>query len=274
MGKYVFFNGKIILEKNVKISFNDLGFARGYGVFDAMRTINGKPFLIKEHYERLQNSAKELNLFLKISLTEFEKIINKLLLRNKIKNEIAIKTILTGGKSSNGLRMDGEPTLLITINDLNKVTPKKELYKKGAKIILVEFQRYLPEAKTLNYIVAIQNQRKKEKSGATEIVYYNKGYLLEGSTSNIFIVKNDKIITPDKNILLGTTRNLLIQLLRKKNRKIEARDVKLKEIFEADEVFLTGTFKNILPIVRMDDKIIGDGKVGEVTAKIMKLIEG
>lgn len=238
-----------------------------------MRTTNGKPFLIKEHYRRLQNSAKELNLFLKISLRKFEEIVDELLSQNKVKDESAIKTILTGGKSSNGLRMDGEPTLLITVNDLKKVIPKKELYKKGTKIILVEFQRYLPKVKTLNYIFAIKNQQKKEKSEAIEIIYHNEGYLLEGSTSNIFIVKNDKIITPDKNILLGTTRNLLIQLLRKKNQKIEVRDVKLKEIFEADEVFLTGTFKNILPIVQIDNKMIGDGRVGDVTTKIMKLIE-
>ncbi len=273
--KKAYYNGKIISEDKVKIDFNDLGFARGYGVFDAMKTVEGHPFLLKAHFKRLQNSAKLLNIDFTLSLPEFVGIVNELLALNKnifSNNDVTIRTTVTGGVSSNGLKMDGKPTVLITINDLSLVTPDKELYKTGAKIITIDFQRIMPEAKTTNYLTAILHQKDKEESGATEIVYHHNDLLLEGATSNIFIVKNGEFITPDKNVLSGTTRNLVIKLLSEAGEVTGKRNVKMEELFEADEVFLTGTFKGVLPIVQVDDKMIGDGQVGEKTKLAMELI--
>ncbi len=260
------------MEKDVWIDFNDLGFVRGYGVFEAIKTVNRKPFLLKEHFERLQKSATELNLKLDMMWREFSETISDLLWKNQIEKDVAIKVVLTGGVSSNGLKMDGTPTFLITLKDLSAVTPAEELYQTGAKIVLVEFQRYLPEIKTLNYIVAIQNQKRKERENASEIVYHQAGFLLEGATSNIFIVKNNRVITPKKDILPGTVRNFVIELLRENGTIVEVRKVKLSELFEADEVFLTGTFKNILPVTGIEDKEVGNGKVGELTKVAMELL--
>ncbi len=273
--KKAYYNGEIIPEDEVKINFNDLGFARGYGVFDAMKTVEGRPFLLKAHFKRLQNSVRLLNIDFKLSLPEFVKIVNKLLSLNQdifSGEDVVIRTMVTGGVSSNGLKMDGEPTVLITINDLSLVVPDKELYKTGAKIITVDFQRVMPEAKTTNYLTAVLHQKEKEETGATEIVYYHKGLLSEGATSNIFIVKNGKFITPAKNVLSGTTRNLVVKLLLETGEVVEKREVGIKELFKADEVFLTGTFKGVLPIIQADDKIIGSGQVGEKTKLAMELI--
>ena len=148
-----------------------------------------------------------------------------------------------------------------------------QLYKTGAKIISVEFQRQLPTVKTTNYITALQHQRAKKKNEALDILYYNKGMVLEGSTSNIFIVKRNKIITPVKNILLGVTRNFVIKLLKDYNIIVEEREIELKELLEADEIFLTGTFKDILPIVKVDNIAIGDGAVGRKTEQGIKLLK-
>ncbi len=273
--KKAYYNGKIISEDKVKIDFNDLGFARGYGVFDAMKTMEGQPFLLKAHFKRLQNSVKLLNIDFKLSLSEFIEIVNKLLSLNQNifpGEEVVIRTTVTGGVSFNGLKMDGEPTVLITINDLSLVTPEKKLYKTGAKVITVDFQRIMPEAKTTNYLTAILHQKDKEKAEAIEIVYYHNNLLLEGATSNIFIVKDGQFSTPGKNVLSGTMRNLLIKLLSENGEMVEKREVGLKELFEADEVFLTGTFKGVLPIVQVDDKMIGDGQVGEKTKLAMELV--
>jgi len=271
--KYAYYNGGIIEEENISINHQDLGFQRGYGIMDAMKTVNGVPFLIKEHFERLEEGLGALNLQVSINLQQFKEIVDELLAKNSCDRDVAIKTVVTGGKSSNGFDMDGEPTVLITLNSLANVTPNKQLYKTGAKIISVEFQRQLPTVKTTNYITALQHQKVKKKNEALDILYYNKEIVLEGSTSNIFIVKGDEIITPVKNILLGVTRNFVIKLLKEHNIIVEEREIKLRELLEADEIFSTGTFKDILPIVKVDNIAIGDGAVGRKTEQGIKLLK-
>jgi len=274
MKKYAYFNGEIIPENDVVISHRDLGFLRGYGIMDALRTVKGKPFLIKEHFERLEGGMEAMNLKTNLSLEKFAEIISSLLNKNKSKADVAIKTIITGGESSNGLNMDGAPTVLITVNDLSAVSLSANSYKNGAKVVSAEFQRAMPEIKTTNYIFAVQQQEFKNSAQANEIIYRKKGFLLEGATSSIFIVKNGQIATPSVNILSGTMRNFVIKTLAKENITVEVRRVKFQEALNADEIFLTGTFKNILPIVQVDDIIIGDGRVGKMTDKVMEIISG
>jgi len=271
MKKYAYFNNKIIPEDDIIISHHDLGFLRGYGIMDAMRTIKGRPFLLKEHFERLDDGVKTLNIKWGLDLKKFTKIIKRLLEKNNFINDVAIKTIVTGGVSSNGLKIDKEPTILITINNLEGVSPSEDDYSKGVGVISAEFQRFMPETKTTNYIFALQHQVQKEKFKANEIIYKNKGKVLEGATSNIFIIKDGKILTPSKNILMGTTRNFLINILKKEGFEVEGRIIKFEELLRADEIFLTGTFKNILPVIKVDDIIIGSGKVGEITNNIINL---
>ncbi len=271
MKKYAYFNNKIIPEDDIIISHHDLGFLRGYGIMDAMRTIKGRPFLLKEHFERLDDGVKTLNIKWGLDLKKFTKIIKRLLEKNNFINDVAIKTIVTGGVSSNGLKIDKEPTILITINNLEGVSPSEDDYSKGVGVISAEFQRFMPETKTTNYIFALQHQAQKEKFKANEIIYKNKGELLEGATSNIFIIKNEKVITSNDGILMGTTRNFLINILKKEEFEVVERIVKFEELLGADEIFLTGTFKNILPVIKVDDIIIGSGKVGEITKNIINL---
>jgi len=270
--RYCYFNGKIIDFNKVSISPNDLGFLRGYGVFDAMRTFGKKPFLLEEHWNRLVNSAEKLNISILISKEEFSDIIDTLLDKNNLE-DVSIKTVLTGGISDNGITMNGEPTLLITVDDINVFIPSQEFFKKGAKVITLDFKRFLPKVKTLNYIAAIKEQERKDETGAQEIIYVNDGIVLEGATSNVFIVKDNKIITSIDDILMGTTRNFAVELAKKNDLKIEERTVKVEELFSADEIFITGSYKWILPITNVDEKTIGLGKIGEITKKIMSLAD-
>jgi branched-subunit amino acid aminotransferase/4-amino-4-deoxychorismate lyase len=271
--KYAYYNGKIILEKDVVISHRDLGFLRGYGIMDALKTVNGKPFLLEEHLRRLQNGLEALNLKWTITVQEFDQIIKALINKSELTEDVAVKTVVTGGKSSNGLAVDGEPTVLITINDLANVTPDRKVYETGAGVVLVEFQRHLPRVKTINYIAALQHQKEKEDAKATDMVYYSKGMILEGSTSNIFIVKNGEVITPLKNILFGTTRNCLVKLFKNQGVVVREGEVSREKLLSADEVFLTGTFKDVLPVVKVDDTIINSGNIGEKTKQGMELLK-
>jgi branched-chain amino acid aminotransferase len=268
MKKKAYFNGRIIDEELVKISPRDIGFLRGYGVFDVMVTENRKPFLIKEHFVRLSGSAKELKLALPFDFKTFEKIANQLVNINNF-NKSIIRTVITGGVSPDAFS-PGKITSLIMLEKF-KPLPKR-VYEKGAKIITIEFQRECPLAKITNYVEAIKNQPLKKKKKAIELLYVKNGKILEFSTSNIFIVKKGILTTPLNNVLSGTTRNQVIKLAAGKY-PVEKRDVKITELWNSDEVFLTATNKNIVPIVQVDGRIIGNGKVGDITKVMMKTFD-
>lgn len=265
---WCYFGGKITTLDKVKISPYDIGLLRGYGVFDVMAAFNRKPFILEAHYKRLVNSAKKLKLKLPVSQKEYREIIEKLILKNGHKDS-TIRTIFTGGISSDAFSI-GSPTFFILVEKFLYLP--NAIYEKGAKVITHEFERYCPEAKITNYVEAIRHQDVKKKKGALEIVFVKEGKVLEASTSNIFFCNGKKLVTTKEKILLGTTRNLVIELAKKNGFSVEEREFSLEELFEAEEVFLTATNKNIVPIVKVDDKKIGQGKVGEKTQELMKIL--
>jgi D-amino acid aminotransferase len=271
MPKYCYFNGKIVPFNKVQISPYDLGILRGYGVFDVMTTSNGKPFLLDEHWKRFLNSAKKVGLKIPISKEKYKKILKKLIKTNRYK-KYTLRTILTGGMSSDAFTYCGQETFYILAEKF--VPLPKNLYENGAKVITSEYLRELPEVKTANYLHAIKNQDRKHKNGALEIAYVHKGKVLEAATSNIFIIKNNVLITPKNNILFGITRNLVIRLARKMGYNVMERDIKIRELFLADEAFITATNKDIVPVVKVDNKKIGNGMPGKFTKDLIKVFAG
>lgn len=265
---YCHLNGKIISLNKARISPNDIGILRGYAVFDFLRTYNGKPFLLKEHFSRLQKSAGELNLKIPYSESIIEKIIKTLLIKNKIK-EAGIRIIVTGGITENSMSCGPAPTIFILTEKLKKLP--ENIYSNGAKIITFEYQRDIPEAKTTDYLTAVKLQPIREKNNAIEVLYTKNGLILECATSNFFIFKKNTLITPKNNVLIGTTRNFAIELAKKAKFQIEEHDLPLKELKSADETFITATTKEIVPITRINDQEIGNGKVGKNTKILMEL---
>ncbi|MEA3323049.1 MAG: aminotransferase class IV [Patescibacteria group bacterium] len=271
MKKYCYINEKIVEEKNACISPHDLGILRGYGVFDFMCTTkDNKPFLLHDHWMRLKRSAAALGMNVPISKEKYEKIISKLIAKNSYKDP-AIRTVLTAGISENGITLPEKPTFYILIHDITKLLPSKQLYKNGGKLITHDFFRDNHASKTTNYIEAIKNQKEKSRRGAIEILYTNKNKVLECTTSNIFIVKNEKLITPADGILPGITRKLIIKLAKKNNLKIQEKTISKKQLFNSDEIFITGSAKHILPIIKVDSQKINDEKPGTITQQISKL---
>jgi len=266
--KHYFFQNKIREAKEVRLDPNDLGFLRGYGVFDFLRTFNKKPFLLKEHLQRFKNSSKLLNIPLPKSLKELASIIGKLLLKNNFK-ETTIRLVLTGGIGKDSLTPQEKPTLIIFAEPLHSFPA--EYYRKGIKLITLEHQRENPSAKTLNYSCLLQKKPKMNLARAQEVLYTKDGHVLECSTSNIFLFKNNTLITPKDNILIGTTRNLVLKLA-KKEFKTKERKIKIKEIREADEIFITATIKEIMPVVKINNFRIGNGRVGQNTKALTKLL--
>jgi len=267
MSKYCYLNGKILPLKKAKISPYDLGIIRGYGVFDVMKTINGKPFLINAHWARFKKSARTLNLKIPVSDKEYFQIVDRLIKFNKVRQPAIIRTVATGGVSSDGITPEGKETFYVAIDKLKPLP--KEKYNKGVKVITMEYQRDFPEAKVNNYVVAIKGIKRKKKEGAHEILYVNGKKVKEGALSNFFIVKTGKLVTPRENILIGVTRNLIIKIARRLRIKIIERDIEVSELYSADEIFLTNTTKGIVPVVKADNKKIGLGKPGKITSVLI-----
>lgn len=270
MDKYCYFNGKIILEDKAHIGMHDMGVLRGYGVFTFLRTYNGKPFFLKEHFNRLKRSAEELRLKVPVSYREIGPIIKKLLKKNKFL-ESNIRIVLTGGQSKSGMDYDyNSPTFFVLIEKLHKYPAS--IYKNGARLIVHEYQRKFPRSKTTDYIMAMKLQGIRKKQKAIEILYVSDGFILEAATSNFFIFKKDKLITPKDNVLTGITRNFVISLAKSKF-KVEEKNIAFKELKSATEAFITATNKEIIPVVKIGDQKIGNGKVGPGTKLLMELFK-
>ena len=270
MEKYCYLNGRIVELKDAKISITDLGVLRGYGVFDFLRTYDGTPFLVDKHLDRLENSAKEASLKIPISRLELKKIIYQLIKKNKAKS-VGIRIVVTGGESEDGLSCNPEKSTLFVL--MQKISsPEKSVYEKGVKLITYNYQRELAAAKTTNYLTKLKLQGLKKKKNAFEILYVTDDQILEGATCNFFVFKGDTLVTPKDNILLGTRRGVVIKLA-KKFFKVEERPLKLCELSESLEAFLTSISKDIVPVTQINEQKIGDGKVGKNTKLLMKVFK-
>lgn len=266
--KYCYLNGRIIPTDRALIHINNIGITRGFGVTDVLKTYHGKVFLLKEHIRRFQNSAKTLGLKIPISSAKIGSVLKTLIAKNK-SLEVQIRLVLTGGIAVSGLQFDkNKPTFFILIED--SISLPQVLYRKGGKLITFEHQRFFPTAKTTNYIVAVNLQPRRIKEKAVEILFISGGIVREPSTSNIFMFKGNTLVTPKDKILIGMTHNFVIKLARPFYR-VQERDITLKELLAADEVFITATNKEILPIVKIDGKLIKNGKVGKRTQHLMKI---
>jgi branched-chain amino acid aminotransferase len=268
MNNYCFLNGKIIPIEEAKVSVMDIGLLRGYGVYDGIAGIAGKPFHFTEHWDRFISGAHTLNLNIPITEEGARKKIVELLEKNNHKKRANVRMILTGGNTIGGIEYDFEkPTFYIVTEEWESLP--KEYYEEGAKLITYPYLREMPECKTINYIRAVnlQNYRKEEK--AVEILYINDGEILECATSNIFLVKNGKLITPAENVLKGITRKVVLEITEASGMEVEKRIVREEELKTADEVFITSSFKDIVPIVKIDDFTIGNGQINSVTKDLM-----
>ncbi|MFY7843410.1 MAG: aminotransferase class IV [Rhabdochlamydiaceae bacterium] len=265
----MFYINGVFLEEEPKISSMDLGLIRGYGVFDFMRTYQGHPFHLEDHLLRLQYSAKIIDLNLPESIDDIHKIV-EILMTKHTSQEANIKIILTGGVSPDHLMPAQNHTFIIQTYPL-KPFPA-DFHQKGIKVISTPFSRTFPKSKTLNYIGAILALKKAQEAKAQEAIYVDDHkQILEATTSNIFAIKKGVLITPlSENILIGITREVVLRICQN-HFPIEIRSLTLKELLECDEIFISSSNKEIMPVIQVDDSIIGTGVVGPYTKKIKKL---
>lgn len=265
---HCYFNGKISPASETQIHITDLGLLRGYGLFDYFRTYNKRPFQWDLYWKRYEQSAEKMGILNPILKNEAYKIVEKLIEKSELE-ECAIRFVLTGGYAEDSISMT-EPNLLIISEDIHPVNPAA--YKSGMSVITYDFVRDIPEIKSTDYKHLLILQPKIKKSGASDVLFHKNGEVSELSRSNIFHFKDNVLITPNENILNGITRQTVLELA-KPHFKIEERPVTLEEFVNADETFTTSSTKRVMPITKIDNKVIGKGEVGLKTAFLQKLID-
>jgi D-alanine transaminase/branched-chain amino acid aminotransferase len=263
-----YLNDRFLPYEEATVHVSDLALHRGYGVFDYLREIDGKVPFLEDYFDRFYNSAKELGLEVPVGRDRLKEIIFHLISEHQYKSS-GIKLILTGGYTEDYYR-PVKPNFLI-LNVPFKSYPKE--YLEGVKLMLFEHQRFLPHIKTINYIPALWLLPKLTANNALEPLYHFNGKVLETSRGNVFFIKEKTIFTPKDDILLGVSRKHLLRIARE-SYTVEERDAHLEEIENAEEIFITGTSKHVLPIIQIDDIVIGDGRPGPVTLELMKAFEG
>ena len=252
-----------------KIGITDLALLRAYGIFDFFRFVEGKPVFMEDHLERFQRSAELMHLEIPFSITAIKNQIFELSKANDFYNA-GIQMLLTGGYSEDAFT-PSKPNLIMLARKISP--PPKSIYENGIKLIFWKHVREIPEVKTINYIIPILSMKKREEAGATDILYHDGKHISECSRCNIFIISNDgKLLTPEQGILKGINRKYTLEIAQNIC-EIELRDIAIEEVLHAKEVFMTSTSKRIMPVVKIDDHQIGDGKPGRITLELSRLLE-
>jgi branched-subunit amino acid aminotransferase/4-amino-4-deoxychorismate lyase len=263
---HVYLNGDILPADEAVISPFDIGLLRGYAVFDLLRTVHGKPFLLVEHLERFRHSAAQLGLNVPASDEEIARAIDELLSRND-HEEATVRMVLTGGVSSDGMGFDPEtPTFFILTHDLHE--PSGALYESGGKLVTHEHRREFPGAKTTNYLTMVRHRPQAIEDDALDLLYHEDGRITEAATASFYLVKDGAVVAPREGVLPGTIGALVLEAAQERY-PIVFREMTLDDVREADEAFLTSTTRGVMPIVQLDDERIGDGTVGPVTRTLM-----
>ena len=277
MGLKVYINGGYFEKDEAKISVFDHGLLYGDGVFEGIRSYDRLVFKLEEHVDRLYESSQGIMLNIALSKKDMIKAVAETLTLNKLDNAY-IRLVVTRGIGDLGLDpRKCKSASIIIITDNIKLYPEK-LYKEGLSIITVPTPRNIPEAlnpqiKSLNYLNNILAKIEAINSGYEEALMFTAhGCVAECTGDNIFIVKNNNLITPPAylGILKGITRACVMDIAKKKGMAVKEEVITRHNIFTADECFLTGTAAEIIPVVCVDKRIIGDGKPGKATLELMK----
>src|SRR3954469_11279168 len=273
----IYIDGKFYDEKNAKISVFDHGLLYGDGIFEGIRAYNGRVFKLKEHIDRLFYSAKAILLNIPMPHAEICKAVVETCRQNKIRDGY-IRLLVTRGVGGLGLNPNRckSPSVIVIADKIQLYPP--EFYEKGLTIITVPTTRNLhsalnPAIKSLNYLNNILAKIEANNGGCEEAIMLNaEGFVAECTGDNIFIVKGNQLFTPplSAGALYGITRGVVMDLARQSGLEVSEPNLTRYDVFNADEVFLTGTGAEVVPVVKVDGRIIGSGSPAPVTRDLVK----
>ncbi|MBM4235053.1 MAG: branched-chain-amino-acid transaminase [Firmicutes bacterium] len=278
MGRLIYLNGKMVPDEEAVISVFDHGLLYGDGVFEGIRAYNGRVFRLAEHIRRLYESAHSILLAIPLSQEEMIKAVIDTVNANQLRDAY-IRLVVTRGVGDLGMdpRKCKQAQVFI-IADKITLYPV-ELYEKGLEVITVATRRNIAEAlepkiKSLNYLNNIHAKIEANRAGVLEaLMLTNQGYICEGTGDNVFIYRRGELLTPPAylGILEGITREAIIELAAREG--IPLRDVPFTrhDLYVSEECFLTGTAAEVIPVIEVDQRLIGSGKPGPITKRLIKL---
>jgi branched-chain amino acid aminotransferase len=275
--QWIFMNGNLVRKQDAVVSVYDHGFLYGDGVFEGIRVYSGNIFKLDEHVRRLYESAHSIKLNIPYTKKEMEQAIVNTVRKNKLE-QAYIRVVVSRGVGNLGLdpKHCATPNIIIIAEGL-AIYPK-EAYEKGLKLVSVGGRRNRPDAlspqvKSLNYLNNILVKMEASQAGGDEALMLNdQGYVAEGSSDNIFIVKKGIIYTPPVYLgaLEGITRNAIIDIARENGYEVREVPFTRHDVYVADEVFLTGTAAEVIAVVEVDERKIADGTPGPITSHLLK----
>lgn len=272
----IYYNGEYVPKSKATTSVYDHGFLYGDGVFEGIRAYNGRVFKLREHVDRLYDSATAIALKIPMTKEEMEEAILETLRRNNLRDAY-IRPIVSRGNGDLGLdpRKCPKPNIFIITQEWGAMYG--DLYETGLTGVTVSVRRNAadalsPNIKSLNYLNNILAKIEANEKGGDEAIFFDSnGYLSEGSGDNIFIIKNGKVYTPPTvNNLRGITRATAIELLEEMGINVHVENLGMFDLYTADEIFVTGTAAEAAPLVKVDGRAIGTGKPGPVTKKMVE----
>ena len=260
-------NNAWLKAEKASVSLQDVGFLRGFGIFDFFRIMSGRPIFLMDHLDRFLASAQKMGIQHSYSKETLKLLIEELATMSKDEC-LGVKMILTAGDSLNGFDPIGESNLYILPQVFSFADPVR-----GMKLMSIEYQREMADIKSLNYAFALRNWAEVKAKGFDDVIYHTHAHgVSESSRSNLFFVKDGVFHTPQSNILEGITRKHVMDLIQQKY-TLKLGDYSLEEFMQADEVFTTGSTKRVVPITQIDNHIIHSGKRGPYTEEIFGRFE-
>lgn len=262
---FVLLNDQIIPANEATVHISDLAIQRGYGIFDFFKLVDGTPVFLDDHLARFYNSASQLRLKVKHTPDQLKELLFALIDKNQLPNS-GVRITLTGGYSPDGFSI-AEPNLIVTQQQFHI---DKDAAKTGTRLVTYHHQRQFPHVKTIDYLMAIWLRNFISENQADDVLYQHSGIISECPRANVFVVtQQGTLVTPLNNLLKGIIRKQVLQVAAA-NYTVEERDLTLAELYDAREVFITSTTKNILPVIQVDGRMVGDGKPGETTKALQQ----
>ncbi|WP_299578491.1 aminotransferase class IV [uncultured Sunxiuqinia sp.] len=259
-----FDNGSYRNLSEISIPITSLSINRGYGAFEFLEVINGKPFYGDRHVSRFLKSMR----LLKVK-TNFDdrlgEVIAELIERNELWNGF-IKLFALPHEAV--FQAHYEASLYAFPTQMPDYPAS--FYADGVRLVLQAFDRFLPKAKSTNYLAGQYWMNEQSDPRVTDVLFHNGKTVQETSRGNLFVVKAGKVITPSENVLEGVTRGLVLEILKAKQLPFAEAELSLEELLTADEVFLSSTTKHIMPVTTLDDHQVADGKPGPITREVME----